>query len=162
MRVHAHLAARGVRIALGALLLARLAASEAEPPAPAPATDSERQVFCKEATAHRLPGPIADAAALALGHGFHFDSFQCVPAAAEASADPADKPAAPVTTATPVAKTYRIQVMDDQNQALEIQVGASNTSEPLVAATSEWMCWSHATAATARNDVRSDDRPSTP
>src|SRR5580658_1107338 len=115
MQGFSHPAARVMRIAAGTLLvLARVLASEAEPPAPAPATDSEKQVFCKEATTHRLPESIADAAALALGHGFHFDSFQCVPVAA----DPSAQTATATATAAPVAKTYRIQVMDDQNQAL--------------------------------------------
>lgn len=141
--------------------------TSAKPPNPAPANDSEREAFCKDAAARHIPAAIADAAALVLGHGFHFDSYQAVPARPSASSS-AGATSAPVGTASPgdsavatqtlaaLAKIFRIQVMDDQNQALEIRVPSSAAGEPVAGATWEWMCWTPSTAATARADLPAD------
>lgn len=134
-----------IALALALMPAPRIGAAEssAEPQAPALASDTERQTFCKDAAAHRLPSLIADAASTVLGHGFHFDSYQAVPAAS--AADP--------KAATAVAITYRIQVMDEQNQALEIRVPASPSGQPTAEVTQQWMCWMPTTAATARREA---------
>ncbi len=79
------------------------------PPTPALAPDTEREAFVHDATAHRLPGAVAEAASAVLCKGFHFDSFQKIPVAHGAAPAPSD-PTTPVATVS-----YRIQVLDDQN-----------------------------------------------
>jgi hypothetical protein len=135
-------------------LVVRLdAASEStevvEPAAPAIAADAEKEAFCRDALTHHVPAAVAEAAKMALGHGFHFDSFQAIPtSASQASSD------SPTLV-------YRIQVMDDQSQAREIRVPASSPGHPLATVTAHWMCWVPAENATAkRADSGASERDS--
>ncbi len=139
-----------------ALLGARACAADGlQPPAPAPAVDAEREAFVHDAEAHRLPAAIAEAAGAVLCKGFHFDAFQKLPlphAAAGSAAPSAAGTGDANAAATPVATmAYRIQVMDDQSQAMQIRVKAAENGLPTETASCEWMCWAPSVPATADN-----------
>jgi hypothetical protein len=131
---------------LGILLLACVARASAatdgsEPPAPAIASDTEKQLFCRDSATHHLPELIGEAASSLLGHGFHFDSFQAIPV---------PPPTEDTHGAAVVATNYRIQVMDDQSQAREIKVQVTVDGHPVNAVKSHWMCWLPSDPATAQ------------
>jgi hypothetical protein len=145
-----------VILACAAALLGASAhgADALQPPTPAPATDAEREAFVHDAEAHRLPAAIAEAAGAALSKGFHFDAFQKLPLphAAAVSAAPSAAGTDAAIATTPVATmSYRIQVMDDQSQAMQIRVKAAENGQPTETATCEWMCWAPSVPATADN-----------
>jgi hypothetical protein len=131
---------------LGLALMAGIARASAatdgnEPPAPAAASESEKEIFCRDSASHHLPDLIGEAASSLLGHGFHFDSFQAVPVPPPSE----DTHGAPV-----VATNFRIQVMDEQSQAREIKVQVTADGHPVNAVKSHWMCWLPADPATAQ------------
>lgn len=126
-------------LALGAQ--ASAATIGAEPAAPAPASDTEKQLFCKDSALHHLPDVIGEAASSVLGHGFHFDSFQAIPV--PSTTDDAPK-------ASLVAMDYRIEVMDEQSQAREIKVQVTADGHPINAVKCHWMCWLPSDPATAQ------------